>query len=73
MEGRPPDDIVLAERARRGDERAFEEQPVAVGIPSNFFSPVADAVDVVLFLFALLVSARQCLLFAMFLVYTSPF
>ena len=25
MEGRPPDDAVLAERARRGDERAFEE------------------------------------------------
>jgi RNA polymerase sigma-70 factor (ECF subfamily) len=25
VEGRPPDDIALAERARRGDERAFEE------------------------------------------------
>ena len=25
MEGRPPDDIALAERARLGDERAFEE------------------------------------------------
>ncbi|MGH3133303.1 MAG: RNA polymerase sigma factor [Gaiellaceae bacterium] len=25
MEGRPPDDAVLAERAKRGDERAFEE------------------------------------------------
>ncbi len=25
MEGRPPDDAVLAERARHGDERAFEE------------------------------------------------
>lgn len=25
MEGRPPDDAALAERARRGDERAFEE------------------------------------------------
>ena len=25
MEGRPPDDVALAERARRGDERAFEE------------------------------------------------
>jgi RNA polymerase sigma-70 factor (ECF subfamily) len=25
VEGRPPDDIVLAERARRGNERAFEE------------------------------------------------
>jgi RNA polymerase sigma factor (sigma-70 family) len=25
VEGRPPDDAALAERARRGDERAFEE------------------------------------------------
>jgi RNA polymerase sigma-70 factor (ECF subfamily) len=25
VEGRPPDDVALAERARRGDERAFEE------------------------------------------------
>jgi RNA polymerase sigma factor (sigma-70 family) len=25
VEGRPPEDIALAERARRGDERAFEE------------------------------------------------
>jgi len=25
VEGRPPDDVTLAERARRGDERAFEE------------------------------------------------
>ena len=25
MEGRPPDDVALAERAKRGDERAFEE------------------------------------------------
>ena len=25
MEGRPPDDVALAERARKGDERAFEE------------------------------------------------
>ena len=25
MEGRPPDDAALAERAQRGDERAFEE------------------------------------------------
>ena len=25
MEGRPPDDVALAERARNGDERAFEE------------------------------------------------
>ena len=25
MEGRPPDDVALADRARRGDERAFEE------------------------------------------------
>ena len=25
MEGRPPDDVALAQRARNGDERAFEE------------------------------------------------
>jgi RNA polymerase sigma-70 factor (ECF subfamily) len=25
VEGRPPDDVALAERAKRGDERAFEE------------------------------------------------
>lgn len=25
MEGRPPDDVALAERAKHGDERAFEE------------------------------------------------
>jgi RNA polymerase sigma factor (sigma-70 family) len=25
VEGRPPEDVALAERARRGDERAFEE------------------------------------------------
>jgi RNA polymerase sigma factor (sigma-70 family) len=25
VEGRPPDDVALADRARRGDERAFEE------------------------------------------------
>jgi RNA polymerase sigma factor (sigma-70 family) len=25
VEGRPPDDLALAERAKRGDERAFEE------------------------------------------------
>jgi RNA polymerase sigma-70 factor (ECF subfamily) len=50
VEGRPPDDIALAERARRGDERAFEElvrmyQSIAFRTAYLLTGSVADAED----------------------------
>ncbi len=50
MEGRPPDDIALAERARRGDERAFEElvrnyQGIAFRTAYLLTGSAADAED----------------------------
>ena len=50
MEGRPPDDIALAERARRGDERAFEElvrmyQSIAFRTAYLLTGSAADAED----------------------------
>ncbi|HSF60438.1 MAG TPA: sigma-70 family RNA polymerase sigma factor [Gaiellaceae bacterium] len=50
MEGRPPDDIALAERARGGDERAFEElvrmhQDIAFRTAYLLTGSAADAED----------------------------
>ncbi|HLE99152.1 MAG TPA: RNA polymerase sigma factor [Gaiellaceae bacterium] len=50
MEGRPPDDVALAERARRGDERAFEElvrmhQDMAFRVAYLLTGSAADAED----------------------------
>jgi RNA polymerase sigma factor (sigma-70 family) len=50
VEGRPPEDAALAERARRGDERAFEElvrmyQDVAFRTAYLFTRSSADAED----------------------------
>jgi RNA polymerase sigma-70 factor (ECF subfamily) len=50
VEGRPPDDIALAERARRGDERAFEElvrmyQGIAFRTAYLLTGSAADAED----------------------------
>jgi RNA polymerase sigma-70 factor (ECF subfamily) len=50
VEGRPPDDVALAERARRGDERAFEElvrmyQGVAFRTAFLLTGSAADAED----------------------------
>jgi RNA polymerase sigma factor (sigma-70 family) len=50
VEGRPPDDIALAERARRGDERAFEElvrmhQDIAFRTAYLLTGSAADAED----------------------------
>jgi RNA polymerase sigma factor (sigma-70 family) len=50
VEGRPPDDIALAERARRGDERAFEElvrmyQAIAFRTAYLLTGSAADAED----------------------------
>jgi RNA polymerase sigma-70 factor (ECF subfamily) len=50
VEGRPPDDAALAERARRGDERAFEElvrmyQAVAFRTAFLLTGSAADAED----------------------------
>jgi RNA polymerase sigma-70 factor, ECF subfamily len=52
VEGRPPDDVALAERARRGDERAFEElmrmyQGIAFRAAYLLTSSAADAEDAV--------------------------
>ena len=52
MEGRPPNDIALAERARDGDERAFEElmrtyQPLAFRVAYLLTGSAADAEDTV--------------------------
>jgi RNA polymerase sigma-70 factor (ECF subfamily) len=48
VEGRPPDDVTLAERARRGDEGAFEElvrmyQAIAFRTAYLFTGSAADA------------------------------
>jgi RNA polymerase sigma factor (sigma-70 family) len=50
VEGRPPDDAALAERARRGDERAFEElvrmyQGIAFRTAYLLTGSAADAED----------------------------
>jgi RNA polymerase sigma factor (sigma-70 family) len=50
VEGRPPDDVALAERARRGDERAFEElvrmyQDIAFRTAFLLTRSAADAED----------------------------
>jgi RNA polymerase sigma-70 factor (ECF subfamily) len=50
VEGRPPDDVALAERARRGDERAFEElvrnyQGIAFRTAYLLTGSAADAED----------------------------
>jgi RNA polymerase sigma factor (sigma-70 family) len=50
VEGRPPEDIALAERARRGDERAFEElvlmyQDIAFRTAFLLTRSAADAED----------------------------
>jgi RNA polymerase sigma-70 factor (ECF subfamily) len=50
VEGRPPDDIALAERARGGDERAFEElvrmhQDIAFRTAYLLTGSAADAED----------------------------
>jgi len=50
VEGRPPDDVALAERARRGDERAFEElvrmhQTIAFRTAYLLTGSAADAED----------------------------
>ncbi len=50
MEGRPPDDAALAERAKRGDVRAFEElvrmhQDIAFRTAFLFTRSAADAED----------------------------
>jgi RNA polymerase sigma factor (sigma-70 family) len=50
VEGRPPDDVALAERARRGDERAFEElvrmyQVIAFRTAFLLTGSAADAED----------------------------
>jgi RNA polymerase sigma-70 factor (ECF subfamily) len=50
VEGRPPDDIALAERAKRGDERAFEElvrmyQSIAFRTAYLLTGSAADAED----------------------------
>jgi RNA polymerase sigma-70 factor (ECF subfamily) len=50
VEGRPPDDVVLAERARRGDESAFEElvrmhQGIAFRTAYLLTGSAADAED----------------------------
>jgi RNA polymerase sigma-70 factor, ECF subfamily len=52
VEGRPPDDVALAERARRGDERAFEElmrmyQGIAFRAAYLLTGSAADAEDAV--------------------------
>jgi RNA polymerase sigma-70 factor (ECF subfamily) len=52
VEGRPPDDVSLAERARRGDERAFEElvrtyQGIAFRTAYLFTGSAADAEEAV--------------------------
>jgi RNA polymerase sigma-70 factor (ECF subfamily) len=52
VEGRPPDDIALAERAKRGDERAFEElvrmhQSVAFRTAYLLTGSAADAEEAV--------------------------
>ncbi len=52
MEGRPPNDIALAERARDGDERAFEDlmrtyQPLAFRTAYLLTGSAADAEDAV--------------------------
>jgi RNA polymerase sigma factor (sigma-70 family) len=52
VEGRPPDDIALAERARHGDERAFEElvrtyQGIAFRTAYLFTRSSADAEEAV--------------------------
>ena len=52
MEGRPPDDVALAERARNGDERAFEElvrshQRIAFRTAYLLTGSAADAEDAV--------------------------
>ncbi|CAN5795131.1 RNA polymerase sigma factor RpoE [soil metagenome] len=52
MEGRPPDDARLAERARRGDERAFEElvrmyQDIAFRTAYLLTGSASDAEDAV--------------------------
>jgi RNA polymerase sigma factor (sigma-70 family) len=50
VEGRPPDDVTLAERAQRGDERAFEElvrmyQDIAFRTAFLLTRSAADAED----------------------------
>jgi RNA polymerase sigma factor (sigma-70 family) len=50
VEGRPPDDVTLAERAKRGDERAFEElvrmyQGIAFRTAFLLTQSAADAED----------------------------
>ncbi|HXG74951.1 MAG TPA: sigma factor, partial [Gaiellaceae bacterium] len=50
MEGRPPDDVALAERAQHGDERAFEElvrmyQGIAFRTAYLLTGSAADAED----------------------------
>ena len=50
VEGRPPDDVALAERAKRGDERAFEElvrmyQDIAFRTAFLLTRSTADAED----------------------------
>jgi RNA polymerase sigma-70 factor (ECF subfamily) len=50
VEGRPPDDVTLAQRARRGDERAFEElvrmhQGIAFRTAYLLTGSAADAED----------------------------
>jgi RNA polymerase sigma factor (sigma-70 family) len=52
VEGRPPDDVALAERARHGDERAFEElvrtyQGIAFRTAYLFTGSSADAEEAV--------------------------
>jgi len=52
VEGRPPDDVALAERARNGDERAFEElvrshQRIAFRTAYLLTGSAADAEDAV--------------------------
>jgi RNA polymerase sigma-70 factor (ECF subfamily) len=52
VEGRPPNDIALAERARNGDERAFEDlmrtyQPLAFRTAYLLTGSAADAEDAV--------------------------
>jgi RNA polymerase sigma-70 factor (ECF subfamily) len=52
VEGRPPEDVVLAERAKHGDERAFEElmrtyQPLAFRTAYLLTGSAADAEDAV--------------------------
>jgi RNA polymerase sigma-70 factor (ECF subfamily) len=52
VEGRPPDDVALADRAKHGDERAFEElmrtyQPLAFRTAYLLTGSAADAEDAV--------------------------